>query len=247
MLGIGGGAIFVPSLYFLLPYTGLEQHLVPYYAISISLFAGAIAASFSSILHFPLGTVDKRRAFLFALGSASAAFISVMFISSIGPLMLKGIFAGVLFIIAIVMFRDSHLKKDIKRNEPLSDYVLPIFGWFVGMLSAFTGLGGGIFFFPVLHYFYLLKPKIAIGSSSVITAVTMIFASVSFFIHGSEWMGGYHLSSTYFVVAIPLGLGAVIGARIGVSFIINMKSLLAKKIFSILLILVVIKIILGLW
>ena len=75
----------------------------------------------------------------------------------------------------------------------------------------------------------------------------MIFASFSFYIHRSDWMGQYQSGNTYFAVAIPLGLGAVIGARIGVSFVINMKSLLAKKIFSILLIIVVIKIIFGLW
>jgi uncharacterized membrane protein YfcA len=247
MLGIGGGVIFIPSLYFLLPYTGIDQSLIPYYAISISLFAGAIAASFSSILHFSLGNVDKRRVLLFAMGSASTAFLSVIFVTSVGPIILKAIFAGVLFIIAIVMFRDSHLKKDLKRNEPIKDYSLPMVGSFVGILSAFTGLGGGIIFFPVLHYLFLLKPKIAIGSSSVITAITMIFASLSFFINRSDWMGEYQSSNTYFAVAIPLGIGAVIGARIGVSFVVKMQSLIVKKIFSILLILVVIKIIFGLW
>ena len=247
MLGIGGGVIFIPSLYILLPYAGIDQSLIPYYAISISLFSGAIAATFSSILHFPLGNVDKRRALLFSVGSASAAFFSVIFITSVSPIILKGIFAGALFIIAVVMIRDSHLKKDLKRNEPMNDYSLPIAGSFVGILSAFTGLGGGIFFFPVLHYLFLLKPRIAIGTSSVITAITMIFASFSFYIHRSDWMGQYQSSNTYFAVAIPLGLGAVIGARIGVSFVINMKSLMAKKIFSILLIIVVIKIIFGLW
>ena len=247
MLGIGGGVIFIPTLYFLLPFTGIDHSLIPYYAISISLFAGAIAASFSSILHFPLGNVDKRRALLFASGSALAAFISVIFVTSVGPIILKGIFAGVLFIIAIVMFRDSHLKKDLKRNEPINEYTLPLVGFFVGILSAITGLGGGIIFFPVLHYLFLLKPKIAIGTSSVITAITMIFASFSFYIHRSDWMGQYQSGNTYFAVAIPLGLGAVIGARIGVSFGVNMKSLLVKKIFSILLIMVVIKIIFDLW
>ena len=247
MLGIGGGVIFIPSLYFLLPYTGIDQSLIPYYAISISLFAGAIAASISSILHFPLGNVDKRKALLFAIGSATTAFISVIFVTSISPIILKAIFAGVLFIIAIVMFRDSHLKKDLKRNEPINENALPLVGSFVGILSAFTGLGGGIIFFPVLHYLFLLKPKTAIGTSSVITAITMIFASLSFFINKSDWMGEYQSSSAYLAVAIPLGIGAVVGARIGVSFVVKMQSLIVKKIFSILLIIVVIKIIFGLW
>ena len=224
MLGIGGGIIFVPSLYFLLPYTGLDHSLVPYYAISISLFAGAISASFSSILHFLMGNVDIRRALLFASGSALTAFFSVMFISYVGPVSLKVIFAGVLFIIAIVMFRDSHLnKKLVKRDNAINDYALPIVGLFVGILSAFTGLGGGIIFFPVLHYLLLLKPKIAIGTSSVITAITMIFASFSFFIHGSDWMGDYNLSSTYLAVAIPLK---------GNDIVLNFQTLFLTRIYK---------------
>jgi uncharacterized protein len=247
MLGIGGGVIFIPALYFLLPYTGIDHSLIPYYAISISLFAGAIAASFSSAFHFHWGNIDKRRAFFFAIGSASAAFISATFVTSVSPIILKGIFAGVLFIIAIKMFLDSQLKIEPKRKEPINDYTLPFIGLLVGILSSFTGLGGGIIFFPVLHYLFLLEPKKAIGTSSVITAITMIFASLSFFINKGDWMGEYQSSSTYFAVAIPLGVGAVVGARIGVSFVINMQSSIAKKIFSILLIIVIIKIIFGLW
>ena len=247
MLGIGGGVIFIPSLYFLLPYTGIDQSLIPYYAISISLFAGAIAASFSSAFHFHWGNVDKRKALLFAMGSASTAFISAIFVTSVSPIILKGIFAGLLFIIATKMFLDSQLKSEPKRKEPINDYALPIIGLFVGILSAFTALGGGIIFFPVLHYLFLLEPKIAIGTSSVITAITMIFASLSFFINKSDWMGEYQSTNIYFAVAIPLGIGAVIGARIGVNFVINMQSSIVKKIFSILLIIVVIKIIFGLW
>ncbi|MCH7963631.1 MAG: sulfite exporter TauE/SafE family protein [Bacteroidetes bacterium] len=247
MLGIGGGVIFIPALYFLLPYTGIDQSFIPYFVISISLFAGAIAASFSSIFHFHWGNVDKGKALLFALGSAPAAFISATLVTSVSPIILKGIFAGVLFIIAIKMFLDSQSKRESKRKEPINDYSLPIIGLFVGILAAFTGLGGGIIFFPVLHYLFLLEPKNAIGTSSVITAITMIFASLSFFINKGDWMGEYQSSNTYFAVAIPLGISAVVGARIGVSFVINMQNSITKKIFSILLIIVVIKIIFDLW
>ena len=247
MLGIGGGVIFIPALYFLLPYTGIDQSFIPYFVISISLFAGAIAASFSSIFHFHWGNVDKGKALLFALGSAPAAFISATLVTSVSPIILKGIFAGVLFIIAIKMFLDSQSKRESKRKEPINDYSLPIIGLFVGILAAFTGLGGGIIFFPVLHYFFLLEPKNAIGTFSVITAITMIFASLSFFINKGDWMGEYQSSNTYFAVAIPLGISAVVGARIGVSFVINMQNSITKKIFSILLIIVVIKIIFDLW
>ena len=133
------------------------------------------------------------------------------------------------------------------RKEPIKEYALPFIGIFVGVLSAFTGLGGGIVFFPVLHYLYLLDSKKAIGTSSVITSLTMLSASVSFFINRSVWIQDYSFDTIFLIVAISLGIGALIGARVGVAFIIRMKSTLVKKIFAVLLIIVVIKIIFDLW
>ncbi|MEJ2196767.1 MAG: sulfite exporter TauE/SafE family protein, partial [Ignavibacteriaceae bacterium] len=119
----------------------------------------------------------------------------------------------------------------------------------VGVLSTFTGLGGGIIFFPVLHYLYSLDTKKAVGTSSVITAITMIFGSISFYLISSNWTGGFNLNYIYLAVALPLGLGAVAGAKIGVNFVqkSSTSTSLVKKIFAILLIIVVVKIIFNLW
>ena len=247
MLGIGGGLFFVPALYFLLPYSGIDQSAVPYYAISLSLFAGAIASSFSSALHFRLGNIDTKKALLFALGSTCAAFISVIFVIDVDPLILKTIFAVVLFIIAVKMILDSVWKMQTQRSSKLNVGYLPPIGIGVGILAAFTGLGGGIIFFPVLHYLFLLDTKKAIGTSSAITAATMIFASLAFYLNRNDWMGANQMSSIYFIVGVPLGIGAMLGARVGVNFVRKSNSSVLKKIFSFLLIIVVIKIILNLW
>ena len=243
---MGGGAIFVPALYYLLPFTGMEESSVPYFAISISLFAGAIAASFAGSLYLYADNVDKKKALLFAIGSSSAAFVSAIYVTSVDPGILKVIFAVVLFVMAINMFLDTQLKRKPQRINKLNDYILVVIGLSVGILSVFTGLGGGIIFFPVLHYLFLLNTKKAIGTSSVISAMTMIFASLSFYINRSEWTGNYQLVDTYLFVAAPLGFGAVLGARIGFNFVLKLSSALVKKIFSVLLIIVVVKIILSL-
>ncbi len=247
MLGIGGGIFFVPALYFLLPYTGIDQAVVPYYAISLSLFAGAIASSFSSVLHFRLGNIDVKKALLFALGSTFAAFVSVIFVIDVNPLILKAVFAIVLFIIAVKMILDSVLKVQTRRSSELNLAFLPPIGIGVGILSAFTGLGGGIIFFPVLHYLFSLNTKKAIGTSSAITAATMIFATLAFYFNRNDWMGANQLSNIYFIIGTPLGIGAMLGARVGVNFVRKSNSAIVKKIFSVLLIIVVIKIILNLW
>ncbi len=247
MLGIGGGVIFVPSLYFLLPFAGVEENFIPYMAISISLFAGAIASSFSGLFHLRLNNVDKKKAFLFALGSGTIAFISALLVTGVRPEILRVVFAVVLLLIAIKMFLDSILNKQQTGKKKLNDNFLPFIGGSVGVLASFTGLGGGIIFFPVLHYLYLLDVKKAVGTSSVITATTMLFASIAFYLNSSNWLGGFQLSSIYFAIALPLGVGAVVGAKIGVGFVQKFSTAIVKKIFAILLIMVVVKIILNLW
>jgi len=247
MMGIGGGVIFIPTLYYYLPYAGVRPAIVPYFAISISLFSGAIASSFSALLHFRIKNIDHKKALLFSLGSCTAAFIAALFVTSVDPLILKGIFAGVMFVIAINMFVDTHLLFEPTAETNLNVYLLPLIGLFVGTLSAFTGLGGGIIFFPVLYYLFSLEPKKAIGTSSAITAATMFFASLSFFVNRYDWLYDQHLDNVFLMVAVPLGIGALIGARVGVSFVVKMRNSAVKKIFSILLILVVIKIIFDLW
>ena len=249
MLGVGGGVIFVPALYILLPYTGVEHNYIPYIAISISLFSGAIASSFSGVFHILLKKVDKRRAVLFGIGSGAAAFLSAIFVTGVNPEILRVIFALVIITIAIKLFFDSFLNKEAAGQKKINDIFLPVIGCSVGILSTFTGLGGGIIFFPVLYYLYSIDTKKAVGTSSVITAITMILGSISFYLINSRWTGGFHLNNIYFAVALPLGIGAIAGAKVGVNFVQKSSTsvTLIKKIFSILLIIVVVKIIFNLW
>lgn len=246
MLGVGGGVIFVPALYYMLPFYGVKASSIPYFAISISLLSGAIAASFSASFHLVAKNVDVKKALLFALGSCMAAFISVIFVTSVGPEFLKIIFASVLFVVAIYMLFDVQLKREPTRSKAINLYYLPVIGLGVGIFASFTGLGGGIVFLPVLHYLYLLNTKNAVGTSSLITALTMIFASLSFFINQDSWTADYDIAHIGIFVALPLGIGAIGGAKVGFNLVKRLRSNSIKKIFAVLLIIVVAKIIFSL-
>lgn len=246
MLGVGGGVIFVPSLYYLLPFYGIKASSIPYFAISISLLSGAIATSLSASFHFFAKNIDLKKALLFALGSCLAAFISVVFVTAVGPESLKIIFAVVLFIVAVYMLLDVKLNKESTRKKEINLFYLPLIGLGVGIFASFTGLGGGIVFLPVLHYLYLLNTKNAVGTSSLITALTMIFASISFLINKNSWTGNYDIAHIGLFVALPLGVSAIVGAKFGFNLVRKLRSHSIKKIFAGLLIIVVAKIIFNL-
>jgi hypothetical protein len=243
MLGIGGGLVFVPVLYYLLPLISIPQTNLAYYTIGSSLFAGAFATSNSAFLHIRRDNFSKKPALLVAAGAVISAFIAPFFVVKVKSEIIEVIFASVMFLIAIRMIFENKKSEKYKLSEPLSDPFLFLLGIFTGVLSAFTGLGGGVVYVPSLIYLFLLNAKVAVGTSSIITAATMISSAVSYIIQGT---GGPAQGSSFgFVIpeaSIPLGVGAISGSFLGVHFIMKFSADIVKKAFAILLIAAVLKI-----
>ncbi len=244
MLGIGGGAVFVPVLYLLLPFTNIDMSQISFIVIDTSLFAASLTSLSSSSNHFIAKNVDKRRALYFGAGSVIASLLSTFVVVRMNPFFLKWIFAAVFSVIAVKMLLDNNSKAKIKVKS-LNDSYLIFFGLIAGTIAAFAGVGGGIIFVPVLMYFSGLEIKKAVGTSSVIVAFTTITATLSYLLqtpHGTLAAG--QIGYVYLLAAISLGIGAVIGAVFGVKIVLKSSSKIIKRVFSILIILVVIKILL---
>ncbi len=249
MLGIGGGLIFVPVLYLLLPFTPIDKTQISYIVIGTSLFAAAITSISSGANHYLSKNVEKRKALFLAAGSVLSSVIATFFVIKVKPFYLQLIFALVFVIIALKMFSERNRKKNDKKNDPviLHNYYAVLFGLVVGIFAAFTGLGGGILFVPVLTYLFGVDIKKAIGTSSFVISLTGVAAAIAYAFHipkGS--IAPFQIGYIYFLAGLPLAIGSAVGAVKGVKIVLGSSSEKMKKIFSILLILVVIKILLGL-
>ena len=86
--------------------------------------------------------------------------------------------------------------------------VIPIWtiGFFVGFIGAIMGIGGGFLLVPALIYLIRVPTGVVIGTSMVLTLVTMAYATV---IHAAT----NHLVDA--VLALILMIGGVIGAQFG--------------------------------
>ncbi len=243
MLGIGGGLVFVPALYYLLPVMEVPYTNLAYFAIGTSLFAGALATSNSAFLHIRKKNYFKRSAILVAIGAAVSAFITPFFVVKVKSEIIEIIFATVMIAVALRMIFESSKNEKFKLEQPLSDPFLLILGIFTGILSAFTGLGGGVIYVPSLIYLFLLNARVAVGTSSIITAITMISSAASYFLQGSGSIA--YSGAIGFVIpeaAIPLGIGAIIGSFFGVKIVMKSSTVFVKKAFAVLLIVAVAKI-----
>lgn len=244
MLGIGGGLVFVPALFYLLPIINVPDENLAYFAIGSSLFAGALATSNSAILHIRRKNFSQNSAILVAVGAALSAFITPFFVIKVKSSIIEFIFASVMILVALRMIFESSKNEKFKLTTPLGKPVLLLLGIFTGVLSAFTGLGGGVIYVPSLIYLFLLNAKIAIGTSSIITAVTMISSALAYTLQASG--NNLYNGSVGFVIpeaAIPLGIGAIAGSFIGVKLVMKSSSEIIKKAFAVLIIAAVIKII----
>lgn len=243
MLGIGGGLVFVPLLYFTLPLLGIPDSTLAYYTIGTSLFTGAMAVTNSSILHIKAKNFIKKPAIFISLGSLLTALITPFLVVKVESKTLEIIFASVLFVVLISMLFESDKRKWLVLSKPLSEkFYLPL-GMFVGIFSAFIGLGGGVIYLPALMKLFLVEARKAVGTSSVIAAVTMLTATVSYLFQSANSVTP--TGSLGFIVlaaAIPLGVGAIIGSFIGVKLTLRSSATVIKKVFTVILIVAIIRI-----
>lgn len=243
MLGIGGGLVFVPLLYFSLPLLGIEESSLAYFTIGTSLFTGAIAVSNSAVLHIKANNYLKKPSILISAGSLVTAFIAPFFVVKVESSILEIILVSVLFVILVSILLESNDRKWLVLSNPLSDrYYFPL-GLFVGLFSAFIGLGGGVIYLPALMNLFLVEPRKAVGTSSVIAAVTMLTATISYLFQSAD--SATPAGTLGFIVlaaAIPLGVGAVIGSFLGVRLTLISSNLLIKKLFAGIILLAIIRI-----
>jgi len=79
-------------------------------------------------------------------------------------------------------------------------------GFIIGFVGAIMGIGGGFMLVPMLIYLLRVPTSVVIGTSMVVTLVTMAFATV---LHAAT----NHLVDA--VLALILMLGGVVGAQFG--------------------------------
>ena len=248
MLGIGGGLIFVPVLYFILPLFDIPQSQLVFVTVGTSLFAGAIASTSSGLLHYFKKNVILREAKILAAGSVLSAFILPFFITKVNSTLLEIIVVSFLLLLSSKMFFEKNGEKTKKRSGTIDDKILIVIGICAGALSAFTGFGGGILYVPVLIYIFSEDIKKAVGTSAVVTALTMISSSASFLLQTNKIVST-HLQFGYVLlpVGLTLGVGAVIGTFPGVRLALLSPQRNIKKIFSLMLLIAAVRISFNLW
>jgi len=233
MLGIGGGIVIVPMLYYLLTYFGLDQTIIMHVAVGTSLFIIIPTGLRSAFEHSKRGSFNqsifKKWFTPIALGSILGSYLAG--ISTFKGLTL--LFATLASLVSYQMFSSS------RKDETLGTIHHPLLNispFFIGIFSSMMGIGGGNLSVPIMSYMGIEIRK-AIGTSSALGIVIAIPGSIGFMISGyslpnlPDYSLGY-VNLLYAGLIIPLTIFFVpFGVRLAHKFERNRL----QTIFSILL------------
>ncbi|RUT34747.1 sulfite exporter TauE/SafE family protein [Arsenicitalea aurantiaca] len=181
LLGVGGGIVIVPILYFVLGGMGVDDDIRMKIAVATSLTTIVFTSLSSAGSHYRKGAVD----FDLLKSWGVPIFIGVVVGTAIGGavsgLVLTLVFAVVALLVALNMVLRA-------QSAPLRDgfpnrIVKAIAGFFVGSVSAMMGIGGGTLSVPILTAFgYDIRR--AVGTAAAIGFIIAIPGTIGYAIAG---------------------------------------------------------------
>ncbi len=221
---------------------GINNVNLPFLVVATSLFAGSFASVSGFIKHLSHRNVLLRKGLLLGLGSFISSFLGPQIITKLDPSLPRIFISLILIILVIKMnFGDKIIRGF--RIELHQKYLF-WFGILLGFIASITGLGGGVFYVPLLYYLFNAEMHKAIGTSLLAVSLTMLSSAMSYLlINQSESFVQWQIGYVYLLAGIPLGIGSLMGAVVGSSISFKCPEVLLKRIFSLFLAIVVIKLI----
>ena len=229
LIGIGGGVILMPLLFFLYP--DEPSHRLT----AISLLIVFFNATSGSIAYARKGRIDYKSGLIFSLASIPGAILGAITTEYIPRYFFHPIFATLLIATGVYLFiypepvkpqeKESMthrakrvlIEKDgtvhhLSYNTPLGIFI----SIFVGFLSSLLGIGGGIIHVPALSHLLHFPVHVAAATSHFILAIVAGVASLVHILNGEVTKSIYKI-----LILIP---GVVVGAQVGAYFSSRVKK-----------------------
>lgn len=243
LLGVGGGIIFIPILDYFLYKLGLRDDALVKGILANSLFVIIFSGAIASYKQYRINNFFPKEILWTALPGAITALLMTYLIKSgdwYSKTTFNYFFAAMLLLILLRMF----LARSNKHNEQESAKPLQysLTGLFAGIVTAFSGLGGGVVMTPV----FTDAMKIDIRkASSISNGVIPIFAIC---------IGIYNISANAPVIipsgqlgyillplVAPMILSSFVFAPLGVKYSQRINARFIRMIFAIFVTLVFLK------
>jgi uncharacterized membrane protein YfcA len=234
LLGVGGGVIFIPILDYYIVKAGIQGSELVKFTLANSFFVIVFSGIVISIKQYKSGNFYPKQVFFTALPGVLSSFLVTYLILSgnwYQQHMFKTLFLLMLIPMTIRMF--SQKEKAINSDVVFPSYLLfSITGFFTGIITSLSGLGGGILMVPVFSDFLKLPIKIA---TSISTGVIPIFTAVliiPYMMAYPEVINQFQIGYIVFPIVAPLIISVMVISPTGVKVAHMLKPFHLRIIFA---------------
>ena len=241
LLGVGGGIIMVPALYY--AFTVLDFDIVTRMHLSVGTSLAIIIPTsiISTKTHMEYDAVDFKMVKSFGIFILLGVFVGTFLAVNLKTPSLVLFFSVFAFIVGL--FFIFVREKLMENPKKISDLIKNISGVIIGFISVPLGIGGGSLMVPFMRTFgYDIRKSIgtaaAVGFLIALTGtITMITGGKIINNVNTPYSVGY-INLLGFIVFVPV---TMIMARIGAKAVYKINKKLLSKIFGTFLILVSIR------
>lgn len=240
LLGVGGGTVFVPGLYYVFKHLGYPEDELMLLSVGTSLAIIIPTGISSARAHHKKGAFSFDLVKKIGLGILMGVGIGTYLADYLGGFALQVIFAVCIFLVAILVLIDT---KRFSLGSELPHSPWPTFaGMFNGTISTVMGIGGGMLNVPYMTLYGVPVHK-AVGCAAALGVLVAGPGALGFILIGQDGHDLPPLSLGYvnLIAAgciIPLSVfAAPWGARLAHYF--SVKAL--KRVFAIYLVFVGLK------
>lgn len=247
-LGVGGGIIFIPIISFFLKSWGIADEEFVRYLLANSFATIFFAGLISTYKQYRIKQFyPKQIGITASLAMVSSALVTY---SIANAAWYKKQYFSVLFIALLVFTVVRFLFRSPKSATPVEEVPKKKFlitGLLTGVVTALSGLGGGVVMIPLFNQYIKIDMKASSAISIGVIPLILIPVLVTYMLSTPDYMAmeqqiGYVLPGLFF----PMVAGLLFAAPIGVATAQKTTDKVLKIIFASLIIIVIINTVLNL-
>ena len=222
LVGVGGGVIFGPALFFTFAAAGVEDPILTPLTLGSSLLCTFAASASGTVAQLREGAVDRRTALVSGAFAALAVVVAGRFVAT-QPWYDKNAFQvllAVLLGVVVVRMLGQSDRAEVLEAPPAQrgTSALAGIGAAAGSLAALAGIGGGVVLVPLFNAVVRLPMRVASGTSTAaITLITAVGVATYVILGLNQPVPDGALGFVDLRGAAALALPAIVTARLGVA------------------------------
>ena len=233
LLGLGGGIIFVPALFFIFTLYGINSDHIMQSAVSTSLACVIISSLSATIKHNKNKLINWIVFYKMVPGLIAGSIAGALLITMLSSGTIKIYYGVLLLLISVYLILDKNNMDKIIDTKNKYRFI-NIFSFFTSSISTLLGIGGGTLTTPYFKYYgETMKRSIATAAACGVPIALfgiMITFLVNMFSGIFEKTIFDFISHDAFVI---MSISTLVFSYIGAGMTFNSNTIVLKNIFSI--------------